>query len=243
MKFCFLGLCLLLCLGAGAQDYVTPYEFAVKSVQVVYSDSAKVRDAPGLKGTVTDTLLPLQAVTIVAQKDAMESGAKRAAWYQVSYNKGGQTRQGYLWGGLLAAGKLKLDELQFVYGVEGKFRPLKAPENDYVSSDSFEVTIGLRAYKNGALVDVAYYDISKESLNGCAIEPKAAKGLPECRSLICVHFSGEACAVPTYHHYFGWTGNKLIALPRLEEEADAGAFAHSEKYVFPGDVGGKPGYW
>lgn len=231
----------MLPLMAVGQDWATPYEYAVKSVQVVYSDSAKVRDAAGLKGAITDTLLPLQAVTIVAKKDDMASGAKRAAWYQVNYMKNGQARTGYLWGGLLAVGKMKLGELQFVYGIEGKFRPIKDVENDYVPSDSMDVTIGLKAYQKGVLADAAYYDISKEALNGCAIEPKAAKGVPGCRSLVVLHFSGEACAIPTYHHYFGWTGRKLIALPPLQEEADAGAFAHGETYVFPTDAGGKPG--
>ncbi|MDN3694473.1 hypothetical protein QWZ06_20455 [Chryseobacterium tructae] len=50
--------------------------------------------------------------------------------------------------------------------------------------------------------------------------------------------SGEACGIATYDQYVLYKDKKLITLPQLMNVGDAGAYYHSEEYVFPNDKGG-----
>jgi hypothetical protein len=65
-------------------------------------------------------------------------------------------------------------------------------------------------------------------------------GLQNINNIYRISFSGQACGVPTYYHYFGFNDNEILTLPQKHEVGDANAFYHSESFIFPKEKGGKP---
>ena len=60
-------------------------------------------------------------------------------------------------------------------------------------------------------------------------------GLKNVNSIYRISLSGEACGIPTYHYYFGWTGKKILLLPQKYQVGDAGIFYHTEEFFFPNE--------
>jgi hypothetical protein len=60
-------------------------------------------------------------------------------------------------------------------------------------------------------------------------------GLAGLQAIYRIGFFGEACAVPTDHHYVGWTGKDFINLPGKSNVSDAGVLYHEEKLLFPSE--------
>ncbi len=42
------------------------------------------------------------------------------------------------------------------------------------------------------------------------------------------------------HYYFGWNEKEFVLLPEKYEVGDAGAYYHSEEFIFPKEKGGQP---
>jgi hypothetical protein len=64
-------------------------------------------------------------------------------------------------------------------------------------------------------------------------------GLKNVNSIYRISLSGEACGIPTYHYYFGWTGKKILLLPQKYQVGDAGIFYHTEEFIFPNEKKGE----
>ena len=42
------------------------------------------------------------------------------------------------------------------------------------------------------------------------------------------------------HYYLGWNGREFLELPEKYDIGDAGAYYHTEEFVFPKEKGGQP---
>lgn len=247
----FLGI-LLKSVPADAQsesaEYYGPYSFEPGTTRTIFSDTALVRSVPG--GETKDTLYAFAALRVTRRMPALLTvGRKTAPWYEVAY----AGRNGYVWGGAFALGGAERDGVQFLFnvlsypqraGLRGEDEPMGAGHN----------TCAIKAQPKGSPVQQSLYNISRESASfldtghdedGKIYYPRFSKaaGLPAgAKFLVHFYMSGEACGIPSYDIAAAWDGARLISMPMLESNADAGVWSYDEEYVYPGAKGGKPGY-
>lgn len=237
VQYCTVVVVLLLCssLRLSAQeaetiDYRQPFHYAEREVVCVFADSANIRSAANASAAKTDLVLAGQQLRIrkVLQEETMNG--KQAPWLEVSYQKNNAERSGYLWAGLLSLTVTEKDGHLFLCSYR---YPVKEEE---------PVQVDVKVMLNGHLKERSFFSFtSAESTNAFAARWLPAKGLDGLKGILALSFSGEACGIPTYHRYLGWTGSKLVQFPELIAVFDAGIGGMSQEFIFPADKGGKPG--
>ena len=237
---------------ADAPDYFGPYVFAPGTSQSIFSDTAYIRSAPQSSAGAIDSMYAFESLRIVKQmKEQLTLGRKAAPWYQVSFQRNGSPRLGYLWGGALALKAIRHQGAQFAAGILSYPDPAAFTKDDSGADLRYMNTFSIKA-KSGTVRDECRFNISRESAyfyeetdsNGVVNDRhvQAAKGLPPGASFV-VSFgmSGEACGIPSYTIAAAWDGSHLIRLPLIESNADGGEWAYEESFIFPSQQGGKPG--
>jgi Bacterial SH3 domain len=217
------------------------YDFGEKTSTYIYADTARVRMEPSLQATVLDTLLTGDELTIVRKTDVELMGSgKTANWFSVQYIKNGTKKNGYIWGGLLSLKSMRRGNLKFVYGINTIVADdtIKYESDVYINQSAYA---GLKVVQNNKVISRIQYKIGRESAVFTYAGMSDGKKLRNIEYIIRLGFSGEACGIPAYDNYFLWNGKALIPMPQISSSADAGAYAHSEHYIFPSDKGGKPG--
>jgi len=235
-----------------AQTYDDEQRFAAGSAQTIFSDTAYIRSAPSGSAAAMDSLYAFETLKIVKRvKETLTLGRKTAPWYQVSFQRNGSARLGYLWGGSMALKAVRHQGVQLAAGLLSYPDAAAFTSEDSGADLRYNNTFAIKAKSNTAR-DECHFNISRESVffyeetdsNGIVIDKhvQAAKGIPTGASFI-VHFgmSGEACGIPTYVISAAWNGQHLIRLPLLESNADGGEWMYEEEFVYPGQKGGKPG--
>ena len=208
-------------------DYI--FEMMEGSVQRIVSDQVNVRATPHMKAQSIDTLNIGQQVTLISKSPhILKLGQRSAHWYKVRYHKDGKDHTGYVWGANFSIGYRYWDGHGFLLGV--------APSND-----SSSTIMMVNVIKGQQLKQSITFTVSPESLSSAQFRWTNNKGLDGVRSILIAAVSGEACGVPTTTQYMLWNGDKLISLPVLTSVSDAGAFYHTEDYIFPNDKNGKKG--
>lgn len=233
--------------GDGA-EYYGSYSFGPGTTRTVFSDTALVRSAPG--GGIKDTLYAFATVRLSRKlPDLLTVGRKTAPWYEVVY----AGRSGYIWGGAFALGAAKRDGVQFLFnvlsypqsaGLRGEGEPDGTGHN----------TCAIKVQPKEGPIQQCLYNISRESAafldtsrdeDGRVYYPRFSKAasLPTgAKFLVHFYMSGEACGIPSYDIAAAWDGARLVCMPMLESNVDAGVWSYGEEYVYPGGKGGKPGY-
>lgn len=237
VQYCTASIALLLLLvprssaqEAAAIDYRTPFQYTAQETVYVFTDSANVRSEAGAAAAKTDLVYAGQELKVrkILQEETMNG--KQATWCEVSYLKNGAERTGYVWGGLLSLTAVQKDGHLFLYSYR-----YPAKEEDPVQMD-------VKVMQNGVVKDRCFYSFPvRESTNAFGSRWLPAKGLSGLKGILVLSFSGEACAIPTYHQYLGWTGSKLVKFPELMSVFDAGVGGMEQEFIFPADKGGKPG--
>jgi len=253
-RFLFLSLALISALLSSAQDgeYYGSYAFEGGTPQVVFSDTAFVRAAPG--GAVQDTLYEFARVDVVRRLSTVTTiGRKTAPWYEVAYAVRGVKRTGCLWGGALALGSAERDGVHFLFNVLS-YPQAGAMRTDHETEPAFFNTVAIKAKPREGERQQCFYSIYRESAtvlppakdeDGTEIFPSVgrAQGLPPgAKFLVHFYISGEACGIPSYQITAAWSGDRLIAMPLLESVSDAGVFASEEAYIYPAERGGRRGH-
>jgi hypothetical protein len=95
--------------------------------------------------------------------------------------------------------------------------------------------------EGNTLIDEVYFDTGRgEELSSASFNVESSHKLQNVEFTLKATVSGEACGIASYDQYVLFKDKKLITLPQLMNVGDAGAFYHSEEYVFPNDKGGIP---
>lgn len=211
-------------------DEYTIWNLSVGDSAYVYADNAYLRDYPGLNGNIIDSVAV--GTTLIVHSPAYNSSKIKgfsAPWQEVTYQKEGQTKRGFIWLGLLALGRQQDSSgYQYLYGYE-RFFPSTESEPDYYSCAI------KRLNPQQQLVAKFNFrsDYQGQLYTTCKILP--SMGLDGLQQIFRVAFVGEACGIPSYYHYAGWNGKNFVELPARYSVSDAGVFYYDEQIQFPSE--------
>lgn len=216
------------------------FNFTENKTQKIFTDRTRVRKEPGVNAQIIDSLQSNQQVMILQKEETvpvLQLGERKANWYKVSYQKGELLSEGYVWGGNLCVGYRNKNGYDFLFGlsktIEKKTKPLNEVEKKNIA--------GIKVMEGNTLVDEVYFDTGKgEELSFASFNIESNHKLDNVELTLKAMVSGEACGIATYDQYALFRDKKLVALPQLMNVGDAGAYYHSEEYVFPNDKGGIP---
>lgn len=211
------------------------------SVRHIFADTAFIRISPDTRQLPIDTLLAGDDVTItqITDKSLTLKGLK-GPWLQVRYIKDGITKDGYIWQGLIGCSPMRRGDVKFIYAVD------RRADSSYVLEGTKEISkrflIRLKVVQKGKiLASGSLITPDDESASYSTAKVMSGMGLTGVQNIITLTFSGEACGIPTYDYYFGWTKEgKLVRFPDKTNVGDAGAYYHSETFTFPNEKNGKP---
>lgn len=240
------------CCAQQGEPYDGSYRFKTGSQQTVFSDTAFVRAAPD--GAVQDTLYAFAAVRIKRRRpQTLAVGRKAAPWYEVAYEVKGVSHIGVIWGGALALAKARRDGVDFAFSVLSYPQLPEAGAEPEPFSTGY-TTCAIKARTQEGRVQQCWYNISPESVffldagrdaDGKPVYERFGKAGPlpaGARFLVRFYMSGEACGIPSYQISAAWDGTRLVRMPLLESNADAGVWQYEEAYVYPAAQGGMPGH-
>lgn len=161
------------------------------------------------------------------------------SWVEIEYSKNNEIKTGFLWKGFIALGSATKGNTTFLTTIDAKFSK-KVQRDDYEYEGEFlRISIKTIDTENQIIGEKSF---SKELSESQFFENSAIKswGLKDVSDVYRISFSGQACGIPTLHYYFGWNGETFVTLPEKYDVGDAGAFYHTEEFVFPKEKGGQP---
>lgn len=216
------------------------FNFTENKNQKIFTDWTRVRKEPGVNSQVLDSLQSNQQIMILKKEETvpvLQLGERRANWYKISYQKGEIMTEGYIWGGNLSVGYRNKNGYDFLFGlsktVDRKNKSLNEIEKQNIA--------GIKVMEGNTLIEEIYFDTGRgEELSTASFNIESNHKLQDVEFTLKAMVSGEACGIAAYDQYVLYKDKKLIALPQLMNVGDAGAYYHSEEYVFPNDKGGIP---
>lgn len=216
------------------------FNFTENKNQKIFTDWTRVRKEPGVNAQILDSLQSNQQITILKKEETipvLQLGERKANWYKISYQKGDATAEGYIWGGNLCVGYRNKNGYDFLFGlsktVDRKNKSLNEIEKQNIA--------GIKVMEGNTLIEEIYFDTGRgEELSTASFNIESNHKLQDVEFTLKAMVSGEACGIAAYDQYILYKDKKLIALPQLMNVGDAGAYYHSEEYVFPNDKGGVP---
>jgi len=214
------------------------FGFEENKTQKIFTDWTRVRLDPGVNAQITDSLQTNQQVMILKkEEEALKLGERAANWYKISYQKGENILEGYIWGGNLCVGYRNKNGYDFLFGL-AKTIDRKNKESNETEKQNIA---GIKAMEGNTLIDEVYFDTGRgEELSTATFNIESNHKLQNVEFTLKAMVSGEACGIAGYDQYVLFKDKKLIALPQLMNVGDAGAFYHNEEFVFPNDKGGIP---
>ncbi|WP_343661518.1 SH3 domain-containing protein [Chryseobacterium sp.] len=214
------------------------FGFEENKTQKIFTDWTRVRSDPGVNAQIVDSLQTNQQIMIVKKEAAiLKLGERAANWYKISYQKGENTLEGYVWGGNLCVGYRNKNGYDFLFGLS---KTIDRKNKEFNETEKQNIA-GIKVMEGNILIDEVYFDTGKgEELSSGSFNIESNHKLQNVEFTLKAGVSGEACGIAGYDQYVLFKDKKLIALPQLMNVGDAGAFYHSEEFVFPNDKGGIP---
>ncbi|MBB6329069.1 hypothetical protein HNP24_000019 [Chryseobacterium sediminis] len=214
------------------------FGFEENKTQKIFTDWTRVRLDPGVNTQVVDSLQTNQQVMILKKEETvLKLGERAANWYKISYQKGENTLEGYIWGGNLCVGYRNKNGYDFLFGLS---KTIDRKNKEYNQIEKQNIA-GIKVLEGNTLIDEVYFDTGKgEELSSASFNIESSHKLQNVDFTLKAMVSGEACGIASYDQYVLFKDKKLITLPQLMNVGDAGAYYHSEEYVFPNDKGGVP---
>lgn len=214
------------------------FNFTENKSQKIFTDWTRIRKEPGVNAQIIDSLQSNQQVMILQKEETvpvLQLGERKANWYKVSYQKGDVMSEGYIWGGNLCVGYRNKNGYDFLFGlsktIDKKTKPLNEIEKQNIA--------GIKVMEGSTLIDEVYFDTGKgEELSFASFNIESNHKLENVELTLKAMVSGEACGIANYDQYVLFRDKKLVDLPQLMNVGDAGAYYHSEEYIFPNDKGG-----
>ncbi|MDQ1857780.1 SH3 domain-containing protein [Chryseobacterium sp. WLY505] len=214
------------------------FSFEENKAQKIFTNWTRVRSDAGVNAQIVDSLQVNQQVMILQKDNAvLKLGERNANWYKISYQKGENILEGYIWGGNLCVGYRNKNGYDFLFGLS-KTIDRKNKEINEIEKQNIA---GIKVLEGNTLLDEVYFDTGRgEELSSAAFNIESNHKLQNVEFTLKAMVSGEACGIASYDQYVLFKDKKLIVLPQLTNVGDAGAFYHSEEYIFPNDKGGIP---
>jgi hypothetical protein len=239
--FTFLFVCILQLFAAQEeQDVYTNgiFNFEENKTQKIFTDWARIRNSPDTISRIADSLQANQQVLILTKDNAvLQLGERAAHWYKISYQKEGETKEGYIWGGNLAVGYRNKNGYDFLFGLS-KTMDRKDKEFNQVYKQN---VAAVKVMEGNQLINEVSFDTgSQESLSYATFTIESNHQLKNVDFTLKASVSGEACGIAGYDQYILFKDKKLITLPQLMNVGDADVYYHNEKFIFSNDKGGMP---
>ncbi|KAA2215616.1 SH3 domain-containing protein [Chryseobacterium sediminis] len=214
------------------------FGFEENKTQKIFTDWTRVRLDPGVNTQVVDSLQTNQQVMILKKEETvLKLGERAANWYKISYQKGENTLEGYIWGGNLCVGYRNKNGYDFLFGLS---KTIDRKNKEYNQIEKQNIA-GIKVLEGSTLIDEVYFDTGKgEELSSASFNIESSHKLQNVEFTLKAMVSGEACGIASYDQYVLFKDKKLITLPQLMNVGDVGAYYHTEEYVFPNDKGGFP---
>lgn len=239
--FTFLFVCILQLLAAQEeQDVYTNgiFNFEENKIQKIFTDWARIRNFPDTSSRIADSLQANQQVLILTKDNAvLQLGERAAHWYKISYQKEGETKEGYIWGGNLAVGYRNKNGYDFLFGL---FKTIDRKDKEFNLVYKQNMA-AVKVMEGNQLINEVSFDTgSQESLSYATFTIESNHQLKNVDFTLKASVSGEACGIAGYDQYILFKDKKLITLPQLMNVGDADVYYHNEKFIFSNDKGGMP---
>jgi len=208
----------------------------------VYADTAFIRVSPDTRQAPVDTLFAGDNILVLqVTKNGLTVRGLRGPWLQVTYTKNGEQKKGYIWQGLVSLTPLRRGDTKFVAAIERRSDSLYLNE-DRQRDTLHRFVVKVKAVQNGVIKSTAtFITDDDESANFGYGKIMSGMGLTNVQNIVIISFGGEACGIPTYDYYLAWTADqRLVRLPDKMNVGDAGAYYHSENFIFPNEKNGRP---
>lgn len=214
------------------------FGFEENKTQKIFTDWTRVRLDPTVNAQIVDSLQTNQQIMILKkEEDVLKLGERAANWYKISYQKGENTVEGYIWGGNLCVGYRNKNGYDFLFGLS---KTIDRKNKEFNETEKQNIA-GIKVLEGSMLLDDVYFDTGKgEELSSASFNIESSHKLQNVEFTLKASVSGEACGIAGYDQYVLFKDKKLITLPQLMNVGDAGVFYHSEEYIFPNDKGGIP---
>ncbi|UMQ41417.1 SH3 domain-containing protein [Chryseobacterium sp. Y16C] len=215
------------------------FHFEENKTQKIFTDWTRIRQSPNVNAQILDSLQTNQQVVILKKEETiLKLGERRANWYKISYQKGDETSEGYVWGGNLCVGYRNKNGYDFLFGLT---KTVNKKDKQFPEITIQQNIAAIKVLEGNALIDEVSFDTgSGESLSFGTFTIESNHKLQNVELTLKATVSGEACGIPSYDQYVLFKDKKLIVLPQLMNVGDADIYYHSEEFVFPNDKGGIP---
>mgnify|MGYP001274314827 FL=1 len=205
----------------------------------VYSQVTNVRSQAREDAKIIDKLSVGQEVELLKFDNRLDTiNGELGYWAKIEYSQNHKQHEGYIWQGNLTDYMAEKDGTKYLLRVNGS----SSGEDEY--SDNLyqsgqKVTYSLKAIKDGKLVGECHIDGYQSSSTFVMLDdenrlPSNETKLSGIEEIIKIYSSGEACAVPSYYYYVGWTGSRLLPIMSGWDAGDD-SFSIAEQVVFPGN--------
>lgn len=165
-------------------------------------------------------------------KQVMTANGYTANWYSVAFEKNGQIRKGYVWGGSMAGICMQNTENElFMLGV-----------TDFKQGKGFWATA--KIVKNGreiAQLKLPVMSFSENSQYDYCLKGQkyGNRGFSGVQSIFEIAHYYPACGYPAVNSYIFWDGKTLKLATEAKKMFDAGFVLIDTKLVFPDQKGGE----
>ncbi len=160
------------------------------------------------------------------------------SWVEIEYIKNSQIKTGFLWKGFIAVGNTTKGNTTFLTTINSKYQKKIQEKDIEYDAEFYRISVKAIDNKNEIIAEKSIDKQLSES-NFFYNSTVGSWGLKNITEVYRISFSGEACGIPTFHFYFGWTGTSFLLLPEKYNVGDAGVFYHNEELVFPKEKGGQ----
>lgn len=237
-------LVILTSLTAQAEYGVYNYgEFLLESPVLLFGDKVNIREEPSINANVVATLTIGDPMEIIDKAETRYTvNDYTTNWYQVAFEKEGERKEGYVWGGLISIVSLPLKTFD-----EDHFDVLLFAITGFDEEKGF--TGEARIAREGAIISKVSFDIISHieiegggyshSIAGLALDDA---GFSQLDNIFVLSFTYGACGVASAEVLLFWNGKKLVYGVEGISVSEADVFSQTCDFFFPDEIEGSPNY-
>lgn len=222
-----------------SENFYWPFYHSQNTVGVIGVKKCYIRQEPSLNGKILDSLnIGFKVNVLNNTTETSTINGLNLSWVEIEYYQNNQSKKGFVWKGFIALGSSKKNNILFLTTIDSKFNK-KIKEGGSVYNTVF-CNVSVKAVnEHHQILDT--FTMPKQLDESQFFENSTINGwgLKNVNSIYRISLSGEACGIPTYHYYFGWTGKRFLQLPQKYQVGDAGVFYHTEEFIFSNEKKGE----
>jgi hypothetical protein len=222
-----------------SENYFWSFNYEGKTEEIIGVKNCYIRQDSTTNSQLLDSLQIGTKIKVLKNTTGnLTIKGLNLSWVEIEYSKNNQIKTGFLWKGFIAVGNTTKGNTTFLASIDSKYSK-KIQRDDYeYERDFYKISVKAINSENQIISEKSF---SKELSESHYFQNSAISswGLKDLNSIYRISFSGEACGIPSYHFYFGWTGKDFLLLPEKYDVGDAGVFYHTEEFIFPKEKGGQ----